>query len=112
MWQCVSVPSPMMQRAASAAARRAPRSLQRSTLPGRLLARRTGVCRTVSYLLGIETSCDDTAVAVVDTDGNVLSNVVSSQWELNAKWKGALATERLCLASPCDSIVGLIVWIQ
>ncbi|KAJ0400286.1 hypothetical protein P43SY_006126 [Pythium insidiosum] len=41
-----------------------------------------------SYVLGIETSCDDTAVAVVDTDGNVLSNVISSQWELNAQWKG------------------------
>lgn len=45
--------------------------------------------RSVSYILGIETSCDDTAAAVLDGDGNVLSNVISSQWELNAKWKGA-----------------------
>lgn len=44
--------------------------------------------RCVSFVLGIETSCDDTGVAVVDSDGNVLSNVVSSQWELNAQWKG------------------------
>ncbi len=48
----------------------------------------SGGQRSVSYILGIETSCDDTAVAVVDSTGNVLSNVVSSQWELNAKWKG------------------------
>lgn len=45
--------------------------------------------RGVAYILGIETSCDDTAAAVLDGDGNVLSNVISSQWELNAKWKGA-----------------------
>ncbi|POM63578.1 O-sialoglycoprotein endopeptidase [Phytophthora palmivora] len=44
--------------------------------------------RHASYLLGIETSCDDTAAAVLDQDGRVLSNVISSQWELNAKWKG------------------------
>ncbi|KAF1334162.1 O-sialoglycoprotein endopeptidase, partial [Globisporangium splendens] len=44
--------------------------------------------RRLPYILGIETSCDDTAVAVLDRDGNVLSNVISSQWELNAKWKG------------------------
>ncbi|CAH0480433.1 unnamed protein product [Peronospora belbahrii] len=41
-----------------------------------------------SYLLGIETSCDDTAVAILDQDGRVLSNVISSQWELHTKWKG------------------------
>uniref|UniRef100_K3WZH4 N(6)-L-threonylcarbamoyladenine synthase n=1 Tax=Globisporangium ultimum (strain ATCC 200006 / CBS 805.95 / DAOM BR144) TaxID=431595 RepID=K3WZH4_GLOUD len=44
--------------------------------------------RRLPYILGIETSCDDTAAAVLDRDGNVLSNVISSQWELNAKWKG------------------------
>ncbi|DAZ96203.1 TPA: hypothetical protein N0F65_012393 [Lagenidium giganteum] len=40
------------------------------------------------YILGIETSCDDTAAAVLDASGRVLSHVVSSQWELNAQWKG------------------------
>ncbi|KAI5445984.1 glutamated carboxypeptidase, variant 6 [Lathyrus oleraceus] len=30
-------------------------------------------------VLGIETSCDDTAVAVVRSDGEILSQVVSSQ---------------------------------
>lgn len=54
----------------------------------------TAARRTVSYILGIETSCDDTAAAVLDSNGNVLSNIVSSQWELNAKWKGA---DRVCV---------------
>uniref|UniRef100_A0AAV1U0A5 N(6)-L-threonylcarbamoyladenine synthase n=1 Tax=Peronospora matthiolae TaxID=2874970 RepID=A0AAV1U0A5_9STRA len=44
--------------------------------------------RSVSYVLGIETSCDDTAAAVLTEDGRVLSSIVSSQWELNAAWKG------------------------
>ncbi|KAF0688030.1 Aste57867_20312 [Aphanomyces stellatus] len=44
--------------------------------------------RHISYVLGIETSCDDTAVAVVDSEGRVLSEVVSSQWEMINKWKG------------------------
>ncbi|KAL4161400.1 hypothetical protein PRNP1_001954 [Phytophthora ramorum] len=44
--------------------------------------------RRASYVLGIETSCDDTAAAVLDADGRVLSSVISSQWELNAQWKG------------------------
>jgi N6-L-threonylcarbamoyladenine synthase len=35
--------------------------------------------RTTPLILGIETSCDDTACAVVDGDGRVLSSVVSSQ---------------------------------
>ncbi|CAI5716112.1 unnamed protein product [Peronospora destructor] len=50
--------------------------------------RRTSSVRPVSYLLGVETSCDDTAAAVLDQDGRVLSHVISSQWELYAKWKG------------------------
>lgn len=41
----------------------------------------------------MQNSCDDTAAAVLDGDGNVLSNVVSSQWELNAKWKGAVVCD-------------------
>eukprot|EP00501_MAST-03F_sp_TOSAG23-6_P002660 GSMAST32.ASY1.ANO1.2806.1 assembled CDS len=39
-------------------------------------------------VLGIETSCDDTAAAVVTSDGQILAEIVSSQWELNAKYKG------------------------
>lgn len=39
-------------------------------------------------VLGIETSCDDTAVAVVASDGRVLSSVVASQLEVHAEFGG------------------------
>jgi N6-L-threonylcarbamoyladenine synthase len=39
-------------------------------------------------ILGIETSCDETAAAVVTGDGRILSNVVSSQAELHARFGG------------------------
>jgi N6-L-threonylcarbamoyladenine synthase len=41
-------------------------------------------------ILGIETSCDETASAVVSDDGQVLSNVVSSQAELHARYGGVV----------------------
>lgn len=39
-------------------------------------------------ILGIETSCDETAVAVVDGDGKLRSNVVASQVDLHAEFGG------------------------
>ncbi len=39
-------------------------------------------------VLGIETSCDDTAVAVVDSEGKILSSVVASQLEVHAEFGG------------------------
>ena len=39
-------------------------------------------------VLGIETSCDDTAVAVVDSEGQILSSVVASQLEVHAEFGG------------------------
>ncbi len=39
-------------------------------------------------VLGIESSCDDTAVAVVDVDGRVLSSVVTSQEHIHTKFGG------------------------
>ncbi|XP_017257727.1 probable tRNA N6-adenosine threonylcarbamoyltransferase, mitochondrial isoform X1 [Daucus carota subsp. sativus] len=39
-------------------------------------------------ILGIETSCDDTAAAVVRSNGDILSQVVSSQADLLAKYGG------------------------
>ncbi|KAG2588217.1 hypothetical protein PVAP13_5NG196000 [Panicum virgatum] len=39
-------------------------------------------------MLGIETSCDDTAAAVVRGDGEILSQVVSSQADLLARYGG------------------------
>ncbi|MEL7221729.1 MAG: tRNA (adenosine(37)-N6)-threonylcarbamoyltransferase complex transferase subunit TsaD, partial [Bacteroidota bacterium] len=40
------------------------------------------------YVLGIESSCDDTAVAVVTEQGEVLSSVIASQTDLHAQFGG------------------------
>ena len=40
------------------------------------------------YVLGIETSCDDTAAAVLDDKGMVLANVISSQDNLHQRFGG------------------------
>ncbi len=40
--------------------------------------------------VGVETSCDETAVAVVDGSGRVLSSVVSSQHDLHGKFGGVV----------------------
>lgn len=39
-------------------------------------------------ILGIETSCDDTGVAIVEDGRNCLSNIISSQEEMHAKYGG------------------------
>ncbi|VAI13803.1 unnamed protein product [Triticum turgidum subsp. durum] len=39
-------------------------------------------------MLGIETSCDDTAAAVVRGDGEILSQAIASQSDLLVKWGG------------------------
>ncbi len=41
-------------------------------------------------VLGIETSCDETSVAILDGEGRVLSNVVSSQMEAHALYGGVV----------------------
>ena len=41
-------------------------------------------------VLGIETSCDETAAALVTDDGRLLANVVSSQAELHARYGGVV----------------------
>jgi len=41
-------------------------------------------------ILGIETSCDETAAAVVTGDGEIRSNVVASQSELHARFGGVV----------------------
>lgn len=45
---------------------------------------------TPGPVLGIESSCDETAAAVLDRDGNILSNVVSSQQSVHAKFGGVV----------------------
>ena len=41
-------------------------------------------------ILALETSCDETAAAVVTDEGRILSNVVSSQAELHARYGGVV----------------------
>ncbi len=41
-------------------------------------------------ILGIETSCDDTCAAVVDSGGHVLSSVIGSQTDLHARYGGVV----------------------
>lgn len=46
--------------------------------------------RARPLVLGIETSCDDTACAVLDGSGRVLSSVVSNQLEAHREWGGVV----------------------
>ncbi|MBH0209019.1 MAG: hypothetical protein HP495_11020, partial [Nitrospira sp.] len=41
-------------------------------------------------LLGIESSCDETAAAVLGSDGTVLSNIVASQQAVHEKFGGVV----------------------
>lgn len=41
-------------------------------------------------ILGIETSCDETAVSIVENGNQILSNIVSSQVELHARFGGVV----------------------
>ena len=60
-------------------------------------------------ILGIDTSCDDTSVAVVEDGKRILSNVISSQFDLHKKYGGivrdfpvgiALHARRLSIPHP------------
>src|SRR6266511_3233875 len=43
-----------------------------------------------AVILGIETSCDETAAALVTAEGEIRSNVVASQADLHAKYGGVV----------------------
>jgi N6-L-threonylcarbamoyladenine synthase len=43
-----------------------------------------------SLILGIETSCDETAAGLVTTDGRAVANVVASQAQLHARYGGVV----------------------
>ena len=51
---------------------------------------RSGAGTSNALILGLETSCDETAAALVTGDGRILSNVVSSQAELHARYGGVV----------------------
>lgn len=42
------------------------------------------------YILGIETSCDETSIAVVKNGEEILSNIISSQIEVHKKYGGVV----------------------
>jgi len=46
--------------------------------------------RTTGLILGIETSCDETAAAVVTADGEIRANIVASQADLHARYGGVV----------------------
>jgi N6-L-threonylcarbamoyladenine synthase len=43
-----------------------------------------------ALILGIETSCDETAAALITTDGEIRANVISSQADLHARYGGVV----------------------
>src|SRR2546421_7073617 len=45
---------------------------------------------TARMILGLETSCDETAAALVTDDGAILANVVASQADLHAQYGGVV----------------------
>jgi len=53
-------------------------------------------------VLGIESSCDDTGVAVVRSDGSILSNVVYSQYEVHQRFGGIVPS--LAMTAHSDNI--------
>jgi N6-L-threonylcarbamoyladenine synthase len=46
--------------------------------------------RVGRLILALETSCDETAAAVVDPNGRILANIVASQAELHARFGGVV----------------------
>lgn len=44
--------------------------------------------QTITRILGIETSCDETAAAVVENGTTILSNIIASQTDLHAQYGG------------------------
>ena len=42
------------------------------------------------YVLGIESSCDDTGVAIIRDDGTIMANLISSQFEEHLEFGGVV----------------------
>jgi N6-L-threonylcarbamoyladenine synthase len=51
---------------------------------------REDAAKASGVLLAIESSCDETAVAIVDRGRNVLANIVASQDDLHRRWGGVV----------------------
>ncbi len=54
------------------------------------MARSGAARRRDGLILGLETSCDETAAALISPDGEILANVVSSQADLHARYGGVV----------------------
>ena len=57
--------------------------------PERTAEERAEICRR-ELVLAIESSCDETAVAIIDADGNMLANQVSTQIDFHARFGGVV----------------------
>ena len=41
-----------------------------------------------NIVMGIETSCDETSIAILEGENKLLSNIISSQMEIHEKYGG------------------------
>ena len=67
------------------------------------------------FVLGIESSCDETSVGIVDGDGNVLSNIISSQVDIHSFYGGIVPEvasrqhishiQKVCLAALSEASI-------
>ena len=44
----------------------------------------------MNYIMGIETSCDETSVSIIDTNSKILSNTTFSQINIHKKFGGVV----------------------
>lgn len=58
-------------------------------VPSRTDAERKEIARR-QLILAVESSCDETAVAIIDADGNLLANQVSTQIDFHARFGGVV----------------------
>ncbi|MBL8990930.1 MAG: tRNA (adenosine(37)-N6)-threonylcarbamoyltransferase complex transferase subunit TsaD, partial [Phycisphaerae bacterium] len=57
-------------------------------------------------VLGVETSCDETAAAVVLDGAEVLSNVIASQHDLHAEYRGVVP--EIASRAHCERIAPVV----
>jgi hypothetical protein len=66
-------------------------------------------------ILGLETSCDETAAAVITRDGQILANVISSQADLHARYGGVVpevaSRRHLELVTPVVVLNAVFHWL-
>jgi N6-L-threonylcarbamoyladenine synthase len=54
------------------------------------VARSVSLAAARAVILGLETSCDETAAALISPDGRILASIVSSQADLHARYGGVV----------------------